>query len=303
MALEVKRTHMASAKQHEGSSSGSSLASYLHEINPCNLVNPEGTTDPTELWIGRGSFSVVKLQIYRGIQVAVKELLPQTMLADVHHEAVVTMKLCHPHLPYLFGVCTVQKPYRLVLHFHGIGSSAVTLLNEITQKREHVIDGKASLLLCVQLMESLRYLHDDIGILHNDLKSNNVLLTRPLSTEPLQSDTRCLHVVLIDFGKATYITDFKRLKLNGIEMAEYTKKYPHIAPEIIEGERPYSCSSDIFSAGGVVFKLCDHNCFATLSIKQRRGISDLASMCRSVHFYKRPKASKALSDFQKIFIC
>ena len=36
-----------------------------------------------------------------------------------------------------------------------------------------------------------------------------------------------------------------------------------------------------------------------LLLKQRRGISDLASMCRSVHFYKRPKASKALSDLQK----
>ena len=48
------------------------------------------------------------------------------------------------------------------------------------------------------------------------------------------------------------------------------EKYPHIAPEIIEGERPYSCSSDIFSAGGVVFKPCDHNCFATQTKKRNK---------------------------------
>ena len=55
-------------------------------------------TDPTssnmlELYVGRGSFGVVKLQLFRGIKVAVKELLPRTNLLDVRHEAQILSKL------------------------------------------------------------------------------------------------------------------------------------------------------------------------------------------------------------------
>ena len=111
MALELGTSRRRSTHHLDGGASEHTVASYLHEINPADLVNPEGTTNPMELWIGRGTFSVVKLQVYRGMQVAVKELLPQAVLNDVCHEAMITMKLCHRHLPYLFGVCTLEKPY------------------------------------------------------------------------------------------------------------------------------------------------------------------------------------------------
>ena len=34
------------------------------EIDPSNLLNPEGIADPMDLWIGRGSFGIVTLQVY-----------------------------------------------------------------------------------------------------------------------------------------------------------------------------------------------------------------------------------------------
>ena len=37
-------------------------------------------------YLGRGSFEVVKLQLYRGIHVAVKELLPHSLKEDVRCE-------------------------------------------------------------------------------------------------------------------------------------------------------------------------------------------------------------------------
>ena len=59
---------------------------------------------------GRGCFGIVRVQLYRGIQVAVKEFLPKSVVADVMHEASILAYLCHPYLPLLFGVCT-QQPF------------------------------------------------------------------------------------------------------------------------------------------------------------------------------------------------
>ncbi len=121
------------------------------------LKDPKGES-AKQLWVGRGSFGVVKLQLYRGIKVASKELLPKTPLKDVRHEAMILTTLCHPYLPYLCLVYgTKERPYRLILQFHGIGSSSCTLLH-------HPIDGKVWLCLCAQMFESIRFLHDDANV-------------------------------------------------------------------------------------------------------------------------------------------
>ena len=57
--------------------------------------------------------------------------------------------------------------------------------------------------------------------------------------------------------------DHKNLRLTGIEQAEYVRKYPHIAPEIVEGRHSYSFKSDIFSAGGIIFQLGDNKLFSS----------------------------------------
>ena len=52
-------------------------SALLHEVQPDLLHHPvksDGST--TEEYIGRGSFAVVRLQLYRGFHVAVKEFLP-----------------------------------------------------------------------------------------------------------------------------------------------------------------------------------------------------------------------------------
>ena len=55
-----------------------------HEIDPGLLKNPTVCgVNNNEVFIGRGSFSVVKLQVYRGIKVATKKFLPNTVVADV----------------------------------------------------------------------------------------------------------------------------------------------------------------------------------------------------------------------------
>ena len=69
-----------------------------HEIDPGLLKNPTVCgVNNNEVFIGRGSFSVVKLQVYRGIKVATKKFLPNTIVADVLKEAHILSQFCHPY--------------------------------------------------------------------------------------------------------------------------------------------------------------------------------------------------------------
>ena len=70
-----------------------------------------------QTYIGRCSFGVVRVQIYRGIKVAVKELLPRSLASDVRHEAGILAMFCHPYLPLLFGIHTATQPYKIVMHY------------------------------------------------------------------------------------------------------------------------------------------------------------------------------------------
>lgn len=98
-------------------------------------------------------------------------------------------------------------------------------------------------MLCSQLTEAVDYLHGEANILHNDIKGDNVLITQSSS----QAIDCKFQVVLVDFGKATKVVNAKRYKLTAFEKKEYLQKYPHIAPEVIEGETKQSIQSDIYS--------------------------------------------------------
>ena len=58
------------------------------------------------------------------------------------------------------------------------------------------------IILCSELVEAIRYLHDDANVIHNDLKTDNVVLSNSFTQQGLHSSLN-VQVVVIDFGKAT----------------------------------------------------------------------------------------------------
>ena len=68
----------------------------INYIDPDTIKDPLVAGVPQPVYLGRGSFGIVRLQIYRGIDVAVKELLPRAMLTDLMHETQILASLCHP---------------------------------------------------------------------------------------------------------------------------------------------------------------------------------------------------------------
>ena len=129
-----------------------SSSAQLNEGNPELLINPTIEGRMQDLYLGRGSFAIVRLQMYRGLSVAVKEFLPHSILSDVLHEASVLVKLSHPFLPYFFGVCTSTHPLRIVTQYHGINCKPVTLTQEITSSKL-ICDSSLWLQLCIQILD------------------------------------------------------------------------------------------------------------------------------------------------------
>ena len=170
----------------------------VREIDHTMLRDPIVNGAASEEFVGRGCFGVVRVQLYRGIQIAVKEFLPKSIVADVMHEASILASLCHPYLPLLFGVCTQQLPLRITMQFHAFeGLPSSTLRQEV---QNHHFSGLAWILLCAQLLDALLYLHEEVHVLQNDLKADNVLVAQ--SVELTKENYQ---VVLIDFGKAKKI--------------------------------------------------------------------------------------------------
>ena len=90
-------------------------------------------------------------------------------------------------------------------------------------------------------------------VLHNDLKCNNILVCDSVADPPTPSSSeRCVQIMIIDFGKATTIDNGRFYRLNDLEKAEYTRRYSHIPPEVIEGLSRQTTMSDIYAAGGIL---------------------------------------------------
>lgn len=156
-----------------------SLKSFkVHEIDPDLLLNPtNGADTAVDKFVGRGSFSVVRMQVYRGMRIAVKELLPGSVKNDVYQEANILALLCHPYLPLLFGVSTSTRPYRIAMQYHGLQDRATSVTSQdILIKQNEPCSERVMLTLSLQLFEGMRYLHDDVKVLHNNLKCNNVIV-------------------------------------------------------------------------------------------------------------------------------
>ena len=213
------------------------------------------------------------------------------------------IRLSHPNLPYLFGICTSIRPLRIITQFHGIGLDTATLFQEI-QENKNLTDLRAWILICAQLIYALCYLHTEVKIIHNDIKSNNIVVANSSSSAGSSSssvDTSfTYHAVLIDFGKATEKESGRTSKLSDQEKITYLSRYPHIAPEVVHGEFKQSTYSDIYSIGQLLSKVSDRGHFSLLLANPKRKLLTLIENCRSVQFHSRPSSDHCLKVMKMV---
>ena len=149
----------------------------------------------------------------------------------------------------------------------------------------------------MQLFEALHHLHSEHSILHNDIKSDNIIITE----ENLVPERVVYNIVLIDFGKATTKANGRRFHLSKSEQREHLVKDRHISPEVICGEVKQNERSDVYSAGRIVEIINDHGFISSLQKKELDGIKNLIGMCKS-HFTERPIAYHCMNTLLKIIM-
>lgn len=117
--------------------------------------------------LGWGLFGLVKQQLYSGIYVAVKELVPRSVKEDIP-DILATLSVCHPCLPYLSGVCTTSEPFRY--GFIDVSTTALPLSHTLSHELlKHNISMKLHdwLSVCAQVLDAVTHLHTTAHILHN----------------------------------------------------------------------------------------------------------------------------------------
>ncbi|MPC41869.1 Mitogen-activated protein kinase kinase kinase 11 [Portunus trituberculatus] len=177
--------------------------------------------------LGSGATAVVTLLRWQGHKAVVKKMKAET--AEIFENELSFLKqLCGAGgAPELIGVS--HEPPLMVLSYRG----CLTLLDALQG-----LGLSDSLILWIGL-EVVRCLHQvhALGIVHNDIKNNNVTLFIP------QDETQPPQVSIIDYGLACH-TGFSL----GFRLAHKADRYFWIAPEVLAGgiSTPYS---DIFSLG------------------------------------------------------
>mmetsp|Transcript_5213 Transcript_5213/g.12559 ORF Transcript_5213/g.12559 Transcript_5213/m.12559 type:complete len:325 (+) Transcript_5213:137-1111(+) len=177
--------------------------------------------------VGQGSTAVVYTAVRRadGQKVALKVVRvdDQEMVTKCKQEYELMKKLNHPSIIKALDFFTFSKGTVLVLeHFDGqtmdkaVGQQANRRLNEADARR-----------LFQQLLDAIAYMHRE-GVIHRDIKAQNILVSEDLS-----------ELRLLDFNTACCVED-GALTLTGT--ADY------MPPEVLLGQS-LSESSDIWAAG------------------------------------------------------
>eukprot|EP01066_Platyproteum_vivax_P004766 Platyproteum_vivax@DN16122_c0_g1_i1.p1 len=183
--------------------------------------------------LGEGSFAKVYLCIRRvNGQEAVAKVINKLKVKESHliAEIDILLSIQHPFISQVIAIYETEEEVCLILEYLRGGD-----LFERVYKYGAYPEIEAKYVMKYLLM-ALGYL-DQKGIIHRDLKTENLVLVSPHSTT---------QVKLIDFGLACRLT-CKRIKTR-------CGSPGYVAPEILAGQT-YNTKADVFSAGVILYIL------------------------------------------------
>ncbi|KAK1804453.1 hypothetical protein P4O66_020039 [Electrophorus voltai] len=204
---------------------------HYHQHNAAEKweLDPEEVTRGEEL--GSGNFGLVWKGHWRGENVAVKTIREDAMTEEeFKEEAEVMMKLSHPKLVQLYGLCTQRSPICLVFEFLENGC-----LSDFLRSQRGCLSKDTLLQMCLDVSEAMAYLESS-NFIHRDLAARNCLVSKDLI------------VKVSDFGMTRYVLDD--------QYRSYTTKFPvkWSSPEVIKFSK-FSSKSDVWSYGVLMWEV------------------------------------------------
>nr|XP_054754536.1 uncharacterized protein LOC129260597 [Lytechinus pictus] len=240
----------------------------LKSIDAADLSLPKAQDDDDEDEIGKGAFGKVFLRQYKGQAVAVKvpyiservndeDATRRMMRIKANHarttmEALVHLALAdHPSFPKTIGVVDIDGAPSLVLEFLGDKETGdVFSLSQAIKHPSPSLRQKDWFGIITDIVNGMKAMHAK-GLLHNDLKPNNVLLQWDYN------DKRW-HAFIIDMGKvSTQTVPLKHRHMPDDDREQYKEgsMFQHLAPEYMLDQQPMSVQTDIFSMGKIIGRI------------------------------------------------
>ncbi|KAJ4973501.1 hypothetical protein NE237_006675 [Protea cynaroides] len=202
----------------------------------------EWSVDLSQLFIGRKFASGRHSRIYRGIyrqrDVAIKlishteedEKLAVLLEKQFTSEITLLLRLRHPNIITFIAACKKPPVFCIITEYLGGGS----LRKYLHQQEPNSIPLDLVLKLALDIARGMHYLHSQ-GILHRDLKSENLLLGEDMSVKVADFGISCLESQCHS-GKGLIGT------------------YRWMAPEMIK-EKHHTRKVDVYSFGIVLWEL------------------------------------------------
>ncbi|XP_078100393.1 tyrosine-protein kinase Tec isoform X3 [Sander vitreus] len=263
----VARLRYPVGKQEKSAPSTAGFSYEKWEINPSEL------TFMKEL--GSGQFGLVRLGKWRAQhRVAIKAIREGAMYEeDFIEEAKVMMRLSHPKLVQLYGVCSQQKPIYIVTEFMEHGC----LLNFLRQQRGSFSLGSL-LSICLDVSEGMEHLEAN-GFIHRDLAARNCLV----------NDSQVVKVS--DFGMARYVLDDQYTSSSG---AKFPVKWS--PPEVFNFCK-YSSKSDVWSFGVLMWEVFTEG---RMPFEQSQNHEVVTLVTKGHRLYRPKMATPAIYDIMQI---
>ncbi|KAG0244417.1 hypothetical protein BGW41_007709 [Actinomortierella wolfii] len=190
-----------------------------------------------------GSYGTIHISFWNNQWIAVKKLYQAEEHDLIHREIKLNSYLCHRNIIQFLGAGVIDDTPVMIMELAENGSlqEVIQLKNSTGESQ----DWDIKIRIANEITSALAYLHS-LGIIHRDVKSANVLLTKHLETK------------LCDFGHAMFTSVPDSLDDKG-SFGGTTKALVGtirwIAPELLGTTPEYSFKSDIFALGMVMWEM------------------------------------------------
>ncbi|KAH3732426.1 protein kinase [Pelomyxa schiedti] len=184
--------------------------------------------------IGKGSSGVVLRGTYQGKEVAIKKYGQENLVwnpKEFRKQIALMSVVDHPNLLTCIGACTAD-PNNLYVISELLPYSVFSLVEQ------EPLPESERIRICYEIASGMNHLHS-VGIIHRDLKSGNILLTKDF------------RVRIIDFDTCKFLS-----KSGPMTFQIGTPVY--MAPELFSHEN-YSEKVDVFSFAIVMWEIFSHS--------------------------------------------